>query len=64
MLALVELTDEIKHDRRRRIRDMQEEREFLREERPPRRQMALQQPWDEERVVEREIIYDGPRRYR
>lgn len=30
----------------------------------PRKQLAL--PWDEERIVEREVIYDGPppRRYR
>ena len=65
VLSLVELTEEIKHDRRRRIRDIRDEREFLREERlPPRRPPALPQPWDEERVIEREVIYDGPRRYR
>ncbi|KAL9634565.1 MAG: hypothetical protein Q9164_004012 [Protoblastenia rupestris] len=68
VLALTELTESIKFDRRRRIRDIRDEREFLREERlpPPRRhQHALPQPpWDEERVVEREVIYDGGRRYR
>ena len=65
VLALADLTEDIKHDRKRRIREMDAEREFLREERerPARRPLALpQQAWDEERIVEREIVYDGPPR--
>lgn len=68
VLRLVELTEDIKRDRRERIREIQAEREFVER---PRRQLALQPappPWDEERVVEREIIYDRghppPRRFR
>ena len=63
VLALVELTEDIKRDRRERIREMQGEREFAER---PRRPLALPPPpWDEERVVEREIIYSPPpRRYR
>ncbi|KAL8814950.1 MAG: hypothetical protein Q9191_008501, partial [Dirinaria sp. TL-2023a] len=57
---LVDLSEDIKRGRRDRIREMQWERERP----PPRKQLAL--PWDEERIVEREVIYDGPppRRYR
>lgn len=68
VLRLVELTEDIKRDRRERIREIQAEREFVER---PRRPLALPPaapPWDEERVVEREIIYDRgappPRRYR
>ena len=64
VLSLVELTEDIKRDRRERIREIQAEREFVDR---PRRPLALPPPpWDEERVVEREIIYDRPppRRYR
>ncbi|KAK4692169.1 hypothetical protein P7C71_g4981, partial [Lecanoromycetidae sp. Uapishka_2] len=62
---LVELTEDIKRDRRERIREIQAEREFAERRRQP---LALPAPgWDEERVVEREVIYDRgppPRRYR
>jgi len=66
VLFLVELTEDIKRDRRERIREIQAERDSAGR---PRRPLALPQPpWDEERVVEREIIYDRgpppPRRYR
>jgi hypothetical protein len=66
VLELVEITEDIKRDRRERIREIQIERELAER---PRRPLALPQPpWDEERVVEREIIYDRglppPRRYR
>ena len=59
---MVDLSSDIKKGRRERIREMQFEREVL--DRPQRKQLAL--PWDEERIVEREVIYDGPppRRYR
>lgn len=60
VLALVELTEDIKYDRRRRIRQIQDERDFVEEERLPTRRALADQPWDEERIVEREIVYDGP----
>lgn len=64
VLRLVEITEDIKRDRRERIREIQAEREFAERRRQP---LALPAPpWDEERVVEREIIYDRappPRRY-
>ena len=66
VLRLVELTEDIKRDRRERIREIEAEREMAERARRP---LALPPaPWDEERVVEREIIYDRgpppPRRYR
>ncbi|KAG7009389.1 hypothetical protein G7Y79_00002g005040 [Physcia stellaris] len=56
---LVDLSEDIKKGRRSRIREIQFEREA-----PRKKQLAL--GWDEERVIEREVIYDGPppRRYR
>lgn len=64
MLRLVELTEELKHDRRERIREIEREQRLP----PPKPRLALAgRPWDEERIVEREIIYEGtppPRRYR
>ena len=61
VLRLVELTEAIKNDRQARIREIQYEREAPP---PPKKQLAL--PWDEERVFEREVIYERPppRRYR
>ena len=60
VLALVNLTEDINRDRLDRIRGIQGEREFRREE-GPRRLGAPGQQWDEERIVEREIIYDDGR---
>ena len=64
VLRLVELTEDIRRDRRERIREIQAERDMERRRLP----LALPAPqaWDEERVVEREIIYDRapPRRFR
>lgn len=69
VLRLVELTEDIKHDRRDRIREIQWEREVRPErERPLVRKQLAAGPWDEERVFEREVVYEGvpppPRRYR
>ena len=60
--ALTDLTTDIKHGRRSRIRQIEAEREA--EVLPPRRKQIAGPPgWDEERIVEREIIYnDGPPR--
>ena len=64
---LVDLTEDIQKDRRHRIHQMQDEREFLREEQRPRRALGPpRQEWDEEVIHEREVYYDGggSRRYR
>lgn len=58
VLRLVETTEAIKRDRRERIREIEFERSLPREK--PRKQLAL--PWDEEKIYEREIIYEGPPR--
>ncbi|KAI4178189.1 MAG: hypothetical protein L6R41_008507 [Letrouitia leprolyta] len=65
VLRLVELSEDIKRDRRERIREIEwEQRQSL----APKPRLALAgRPWDEERIVEREVIYEGtppPRRYR
>lgn len=62
ILRLVELTEDNKRDRRERIREIEFERSLPRER--PRKQLAL--PWDEEKIYEREVVYEGPRgsRYR
>lgn len=62
ILQLVELTEANKRDRRERIREIEFERSLPRER--PRKQLAL--PWDEEKIYEREVVYEGPRgsRYR
>ncbi len=65
----MELTEDIKRDRRDRIREIQWEREVRPErERPLVRKQLAAGPWDEERVFEREVVYEGvsppPRRYR
>lgn len=58
----MDLSEDIKRGRRDRIREIQGERQAPRER--PKKQLAL--GWDEEKIIEREIIYDGgpPRRYR
>lgn len=68
MLALVELTEDVRNDRRDRISEIQAERDrglppFRRGYPPPPRQ-----EWDEEIIREREVVYDSAhprgRRYR
>ncbi|MCJ1340002.1 hypothetical protein MMC09_005296 [Bachmanniomyces sp. S44760] len=56
VMRLVDLSEEIRRARKARIRDMQFEREEVLER--PKKQLAL--GWDEERIVEREVIYDRP----
>ncbi|KAL8693763.1 MAG: hypothetical protein Q9218_001459 [Villophora microphyllina] len=64
VLHLVELSEDLKRDRRERIREI----EWEQRQAPPKPRLALAgRPWDEERIVEREVIYEGPpppRRYR
>jgi len=50
---LVELSDEIRRDRRTRIREIEYEREEIQRRR---------KPYDE-RLFEREVVYDSRRRY-
>lgn len=58
ILRLVEATEATKRDRRERIREIEFERSLPRE-RPPK---PLALPWDEEKIYEREVIYEGPPR--
>ncbi|KAI4275791.1 MAG: hypothetical protein LQ337_002952 [Flavoplaca oasis] len=65
VLRLVEVSEDLKRDRRERIREIEWEQ---RHAPPPKPRLALEgRPWDEERIIEREVIYEGtppPRRYR
>ncbi len=65
VLHLVEVSEDLKRDRRERIREIEWEQ---RHAPPPKPRLALEggRPWDEERIIEREIVYEGPpsRRYR
>ncbi|KAL8905384.1 MAG: hypothetical protein Q9207_002668 [Kuettlingeria erythrocarpa] len=65
VLRLVEVSEEIKRERRERIREIEWEQ---RQPAPSKPRLALAgRPWDEERIIEREVIYEGappPRRYR
>ncbi|KAI4286850.1 MAG: hypothetical protein L6R35_003900 [Caloplaca aegaea] len=71
VLRLVEVSEDLKRDRRERIREI----EWEQQRQPARPRLALTaggggggRPWDEERIVEREIVYEGApppsRRYR
>lgn len=56
-MRLVEISEDLRRERRERIREIEWERQH--EATPERPRLALPaQPWDEERVFEREIIYD------
>ncbi|MCJ1416440.1 hypothetical protein MMC32_002776 [Xylographa parallela] len=61
VLRLVELSEDLRRERRERIRAIEWERAHEPEPEPerPRRQLAAE-PWDEERIFEREVIYDRP----
>ncbi|KAL8767816.1 MAG: hypothetical protein Q9209_005810 [Squamulea sp. 1 TL-2023] len=72
VLRLVEVSEDLKRDRRERIREIEWEQ---RHAPPPKPRLALEsgradggsRAWDEERIIEREIVYEGtppPRRYR
>ncbi|KAI4197847.1 MAG: hypothetical protein LQ346_002895 [Caloplaca aetnensis] len=65
VLRLVEVSEELKRERRERIREIEWEQ---RQPAPLKPRLALAgRPWDEERIIEREVIYEGappPRRYR
>ena len=63
---LVELSEDIRTARRERIREMEwEERHPAPKMLPPPPGPPPRQDWDEERIVEREVVYDGrpTRRY-
>jgi hypothetical protein len=59
VLQLVELSDNIRRNRRNRIREIEWEREQLERDR-----MRSAQPAYDEHIYEREIVYDRDRRYR
>ncbi|KAI4222561.1 MAG: hypothetical protein L6R36_006060 [Xanthoria steineri] len=71
VLRLVEVSEDLKRDRRERIREIEWEQRHAPP--PPKPRLALESGrpggWDEERIIEREIIYEGTpppgsRRYR
>ncbi|KAA6413806.1 MAG: hypothetical protein FRX48_02168 [Lasallia pustulata] len=60
VLKLVDLTEDIRRERKERIREIQWEREHM--PLPPvERRRPLELDWDEERVFEREVVYEPPR---
>ena len=59
MLRLVSISDDLRRERRDRIRQIEYERSHPPERERPQRQIAAA-PWDEERIFEREIVYDRP----
>ena len=67
--ALVALSKQIRRERRDRIRDIQRERERLERREREReewerseRRRERDSDFQDERIIEREIIYDGPSR--
>ncbi|KAI4233235.1 MAG: hypothetical protein LQ349_004535, partial [Xanthoria aureola] len=71
VLRLVEVSEDLKRDRRERIREIEWEQRHAPP--PPKPRLALESGrpggWDEERIIEREVIYEGTpppgsRRYR
>jgi len=62
VLELVERSDDIRRHRQDRIRDIHRERERIREDDRWARRRDFDDRYDEEKVVEREIIYDPPPR--
>ncbi|MCJ1473885.1 hypothetical protein MMC13_002540 [Lambiella insularis] len=61
VLRLVELSEDLRRERRERIRALEYERMHAPEPEPERpRRMLAAEPWNEERIYEREIVYDRP----
>ena len=68
MLRLVEISKDLRRDRRDRIRQIEAEQmapppapiSTVVIERERERPRLAERPWDEERVFEREVIYDRP----
>ncbi|MCJ1321071.1 hypothetical protein MMC15_006413 [Xylographa vitiligo] len=61
VLRLVEISEDLRRERRERIRAIEWERAHEPEPEPERpRRMLAAEPWDEERIYEREIVYDRP----
>jgi hypothetical protein len=61
------LSEEIRRERQNRIREIQYERERIKETQEWERleRERLRRPeYDDERIIEREIIYDAPQRRR
>lgn len=61
----MELSDRIRARRKERIREIHYEREMRDEWERERRHRSRRGGWDDERekIVEREVVYDRPRRY-
>lgn len=64
VLQLVEMSDDIKRYRKDRVREIQWERDWRDDwDRRHRHHHHHHHPWDDERVREREVIYDSRRPY-
>lgn len=71
VLQLVNLSESIRRDRRERIREIERERERLERRDKDREEWEMverterrrerDRPYDDERIIEREVIYDGRR---
>ena len=69
VLQLVNLSESIRRERRERIREIERERERLERRDKDREEWEMverterrrERPYDDERIIEREIIYDGRR---
>lgn len=65
----MQLSEDIRRERQERIREMEWERERLEErrlrdldERRKWERRERESPYEDERIIEREIVYDGPPR--
>jgi hypothetical protein len=71
VLQLVNISESIRRERRERIREIERERERLERRDKDREEWEMverterrrerDRPFDDERIIEREIIYDGRR---
>jgi hypothetical protein len=65
---LVDLSDDIVRDRKERMREIEWERDYVRPREREREILTVEtsrsrgEPLYDERIVEREIVYDEPRR--
>ena len=57
---LVEISEDIRKDRRERIRQIEWERKMPPPPEPEPRMMLDQRPYEEDRIYEREVIYRTP----
>lgn len=61
MLQLVNLSEQIRNERQLRLREIERERRRMERAEEWERAERRRGPYDDERIVEREVIYDGRR---